>query len=78
MNFFLQKRIKALNQIAVVVNNKDRKLSAVNVAYSLAFQEKRKRKIIATLGLNHWTYSGILYISMRRFKVCCCCFSLCF
>lgn len=62
--------IKALSQIAVVINSKDRKLSAVNFALSLAFQEKGKRKIIARLGLNHWTYSRTLYTSMRRFKVC--------
>ena len=36
--------IKALNQIAVVVSSKDRKLSADDFAQSLAFQEKGKKK----------------------------------
>lgn len=61
--------IKALSLIAVVVSRKDRKLSAVNFARSLAFQEKGKRKIIARLGLSPLTYNRTLYSSMRRFKV---------
>lgn len=37
-------RIKALNQLAVVLSSKDRKLSTDDFAQNLAFQEKEKKK----------------------------------
>ena len=64
--------IKALNQIAVMVCSKDRKLSADNFVQSLVFQEKGKRKIIAGPALNHLTCSRSHYKSVRRDKVCYC------
>ena len=37
-------RVKALNQFAVILSSKDRKLSTDDFAQNLAFQEKEKKK----------------------------------